>query len=162
MDGVTTAFGLWDFPNNTIVRLNAYTEKKNETNGDVYVPTSDQWWLYVSDAQNEVFGFQDVPAEGSDALAFLPVADGLKMMSGQGLRDLARVLSHSSGFAKCLATRAVSQMYLQKVWSLPNMSKDDLAKIASQADVISQLQASLIKHRNLRILLEEAAVAYLK
>lgn len=164
MDPISNAFGLWDFPQDQIVRQATFTEKINEPgNYPTFKPSSDQWWLYYTDAQDPIFGFKDVPAFGdSPAVSFAPIDDGLKLAQGKGLKSFARVVAASSGFAHCMATRIVTQMYLKKVWSLPNLTQSDLDALATQNAVIDSLAQKLMNKRTLKETFEDAAIQYLQ
>ena len=167
IDPLSTAFGLLDFDleNNRILRRSAFPVpyKINEVNSPTYKPTSDAWSLFVTDAQNEVFQFRDVPGNYDGApISFTTVADGLRLATGQGPKDLARVLAESRGYAKGLVTRIVSYFALKKVWSGPDMSDEDRQRLLSQGGVIERLTDTLVRNENLAEIFEEAAVQYLK
>jgi hypothetical protein len=103
-----------------------------------------------------------VPAYGDlPAVHFAPIGDGLKMASGQGLKNFARVVAGSTGYARCMVTRIVTQMYLKKAWSLPSMSVEDQAALKSQEAVIERLTNQLVQKRTLRDIFEDAAIEYL-
>ncbi len=167
MDPVSFAFGVFDYNTNNVPnaleRLASFRDFINETNGPVYKPINDSWWLYVTDAQNEVFGFNDVAGTiDIPSITFSPLGNGLRLATGQGLRSLARVVAGSHGLARGLVTRVVCQMYLKKVWSLPNITSEDWEGLRTQNAVIERLMQSFVKHKKLRILFEEVAREYLE
>lgn len=165
MDPVSFAFGHydWDVNNQRIIMNPIYKDKVNETNNITYEPKSDTWYLYVTQAQNSIFGFQDIVGGDSSTppINFSTVAGDLKVATGSGVRDLGRVIAGSTGFASCIVNRVMSQMYLKKVWTLGEMSEADLGKLKSQESVKQRLLNSFQNSRSLRKLFEEAAVTYL-
>ncbi len=167
IDPISSVFMVYDFntkdAKDRLDRLPSFREKINEINGPTYKPETNDWWLYVTDAQNQVFGYQDIPAAvDSPEIKFAALGGGLKLAYGLGLRSFARVIANSAGFARGLVKRVVCQMYLKKVWSAPNLTEEDKTILEAQAGVMNRLYESLLKHKMLRVLFEEAAVEYMK
>lgn len=164
MDPISNAFGLWDFVNNAIKRQTSFFEKINETpNYPTYRPTSDTWWLYTTDSQDAIFGFNDVPSYGANPpVTFVTIDQGLRLAQGQGLPSFARVIAASDGFPRCLVTRLVTQMYLKKSWGLPGITETDIEALGTQDSVIDEFSSVLKKKRTLRDLFEDLAIKYIQ
>lgn len=163
MDPISFAFQLFDYKDDQLIKKPVFSEKFNETNFGSYIPTSDMWWLYYTDAQNGTFGFQNVPqTAGGASISFANVADGLKMATGQGLRDLARVIAASSGFPKCLVKRMALQLGHKKIYSLPTFTEADKEALAGDEEILNAVSNELIKSRNLRRAFEQLAIKYVE
>lgn len=165
MDPISTAFQMFDYnvDNMTIVKRDTFQEKINnpENFPSGYTPLNDDWWIYTADSQENLLGFRDVAADqNGPAVSFTTVGSGLRLATGRGLKDLARTIAFSKGFAQCLAQRIVLQLVHHKVWSLATLDEKDKLKLEGDKELVDQIANELLTTRKLRRAFELVAIKY--
>ncbi len=158
MDAIMPAFARHDADGNGRLNFVALRDKINETNSPTFAITSEQWFLFVTPAQQRIFGFNDV--NGNSFQSYGSSDRGVRYLSGSGLQNFARVLAESDGFFRCMAKRVVSQVYLRKDFSFATFSEKEHELLEREAKTIDGLAKSLKSDRSLRKLFERAALYY--
>lgn len=158
MDAIMPAFARHDTDGAGRLNFVALRDKINETNSSTFAITSEQWFLFVTPAQQRIFGFNDV--NGNSFQAYGSSDRGVRYMSGSGLQNFARVIGESDGFFRCMAKRVVSQIYLRKDFSFATFSEKEHEVLERESKTIEALAKSLKADRSLRKLFERAAIYY--
>lgn len=156
MDALRPAFLGYDYNDNQgFVRLSPVKEKVNEINYSSYIPTTDEWHLFISDDQNKVFGFR---FDGDSP--FQSYTTGVRYAQGAGLEQFGRLLSQANGFYRCMVKRMVSQIYLRKIYSLAILTPDEQALLENENATIDHFATGLQQSQNLRTTYEELSAYY--
>lgn len=148
MDPMSHAFAFFDYSDNQnqVIKTVQVGGKMNVNPNAFpagYAVSSDQWNLTVHADQNKVLGFAN------------------PRQSGYGLKDLGKAIADSSGFHRCMVQRVANQVFLKKVFTLSGFTETDRKRLAAEQVRLDSLAESFGRHRNLKTLFEEAAVAFL-
>lgn len=130
LDGLSSAFGHFDFTNNQMVYSPGIAAKMNK-NANVYpegkVVVDDSWANLWTDNQNAEFGWRGE-------------------LQGRGVQSMGYMLANSAGFSRCLAKRAFKSVCHR---SSEESEEGDIQELAHQFEE---------SNYNLRVLFQRAAI----
>lgn len=164
LDGMTAAFSRVDFARNPNQPAASWiwklipSQKLNEKNWASHDwGSSESFIIWQAPSQASILGIRGTSENpiqnyGGDS--------GIQYVQGRGMEQFGKIIGNAMGPYRCLATKAVSYVYMKRIHAVGTLSDEEMATLEGQRPVIEQMASSFYSHRNVRKLMEEVAIYY--
>jgi len=116
--------------------------------------TDTSFRFFFSQQQNQIYGINEAK---HSVQTFAP---GIKYIDGIGLDEWATIIANSRGLHEGFVKRIVAQMYMNRLFSIANLSQLEWDTINSQSDTIQSFTNVFVQEQNFRKLWGRIAVWY--